>query len=142
MSSLKALLAKGVQSAFNATGDLVRTATYLSMTGGASGNADAYDIETGTAVNAGITIPLGQVVFAAFSSRETDKDPTLLTDQRLLFPRAKLIDPGTGLAVDPAGGDNVTDSASTQWQVIQVISDPASVLCTLRVRSPNGVPTP
>jgi hypothetical protein len=71
---------------------------------------------------------LPQVVFARFSTKDVDRDPGLLTDMKMIFPRADL-------AAVPKQSDTVVDAEGLIWAIVRRLSDPASVITILQVRT-------
>ncbi len=122
--ALKSTIRKAVKQAFLALDDIPVQATYRKVGDGET----VIDIETGAASLAYTSYTLPLVVITRFRQKETDKDPTLLTDQKMLFPREDL-------PVEPATDDEVYDSRGRRWQVIEQYTDPAELLGIIRVRA-------
>lgn len=120
---LKATIARAVKQAMNALDDIPQRCTYKSVTGPA-----VRDHVAGTLLTPTQTYPLPQVVFARFSEKDVDKDPALITDMKMIFPR-------DDLPVPPKQSDTVIDAAGLIWVIVRRLSDPASVITILQVRT-------
>lgn len=121
--SLKATLRAAVKSAFKALDDVPQAVTYKSVSG-----AVVRDLDAGTSARTPSSYPLPMVVFAKFTEWQTDKDPALLTSMKMIFPTADL-------PVTPKVSDLIIDAAGTQWTFVKRLSDPASVVTILQVRT-------
>jgi hypothetical protein len=120
---LKATIARAVKQAMLALDDIPKVCTYKSVSGGAVRNHAA-----GTSARTETDYPLPQVVFTKFSEKDIDRDPALLTDMRMIFPTADL-------PVQPKQSDTVVDSDAITWAIVRRLSDPASVVTILQVRT-------
>lgn len=120
---LQAQIKSAIKSLFNALGDIVGPATYHQKSG-----ASTYDEDAGQMVYPVVDYPLKKVAFVRFKQSETDKDPTLATDEKMIFQRAEL-------PVVPDAADTVTDRAGVKWEVIQRLRDPIDGVVILRVRT-------
>ena len=125
--SLKAILAKAVQSAFKAADDVPHTCTYRALQAGSTGMSN-YDVVSGTATFNGSDYLLPSVLFTKFKEDEEDNQVEITTDMRMAFPTADL-------PVTPNASDKVVDDLFRSWEVIRMLSDPAAVLTTLHVRT-------
>jgi hypothetical protein len=120
---LKATLQRAVKAAFKAADDVPRKCTYKSVSGEV-----VRDLVAGTSTRVTQEFTLQTVIFTKFSEKDIDRDPALLTDMKMLFPTQDL-------PVQPKQSDTVLDDVGTHWVIIKRISDPASVLTILQVRT-------
>lgn len=123
MAVSKAMLQREVRRAFNALGDLVTSGVYQKRAG-----APVRDIESGTVTIPVTNYPLKQVAFVRFSEKETDKDPTLLTTMKMLFPRQDL-------PVKIEAEDLCVDAEGRTWEIMQMLSEPAEAVGIVQVRT-------
>lgn len=122
--ALKATLRRAVRQAFLALDDVPRTATYH-----IAGASPTRDLDTGEVTQGYTDKTLSLVVFTSFSSKEKEADPLIVvTDTKVLFPMEDL-------GVFPKDTDILTDDAGLKWQVIRVLTDPASLLAKLQCRA-------
>jgi len=121
--SLRNTLQRAVKTAFNALDDVPLECTYKSVSGDM-----VRDLVAGTSSRVTTNYTLPSVVFAKFSERQTDKDPALLTDMRMIFATHDL-------PVGPKESDTVVDSLNRVWSIVKRLSDPASVVTILQVRT-------
>ncbi len=123
--ALKATIRRAVKKAFLALDDVPKIVTYHSKTG-----TPVRDLDAGTFTLATVNVTVRMVAFTRFSQREVDKDPAiLLTDSKVLFPTEDLG------ATQPQTADTLTDPDGTIWEIVRRLSDPASVVTILQVRT-------
>lgn len=124
--ALKASIRRAVKSAFKALDDIPhKKSVYHSKTG-----APVRDLDAGTFTLATVNIALPMVVFARFTQKEVDKDPAIvLTDTKVLIPTEDL----RGRTPEPS--DTITDDNGVTWEIIRLLSDPASVVTILQART-------
>ena len=120
---MTATLRRAVKKAFQALGDINKKVTYSSVTG-----PPVRDFDAGTFTVPTVNQTLTLVVFTKFTEKETDKDAALLTGMKMLFPT-------DDLKVASKASDTVVDDKGNTWEVMQRLSDPASVVTILQVRS-------
>lgn len=120
---LRETVARAVDAAFDAIGNLVETVTYKSVT--ASGYTPATGAVTRTTTN--VTLP--RTVFFEFTQKEIDNDPAVATDMKLMFPAADL----NGIV--PKSQDIFTDSLGRTWEVQRLLSVPTDVVYILHCRT-------
>lgn len=113
----------GVKTAFRALGDLNKPLTYKSMTG-----AVVRDIEAGTVTPVTTDHTLKFSVFTKFKDTEVDAQVSVLTDEKLLFPRQDL-------PVEPKASDIIVDNTGRTWEVTRRLSDAAAAVCVVQVRT-------
>lgn len=123
--ALKATIRRAVKSAFLALDDIPRKAVYQTKTG-----TPVRDLDAGTYTLQTSNTPLAMVVFARFTQKEVDKDPAIvITDTKIIIPTEDL------KGKVPRGADTVTDDEGTVWEVIRLLSDPASVVTIIQART-------
>lgn len=118
-SSIKA----AIKALFKALGDLVRPAVYHSLSG-----APVFDEDAGKMVYPVTDYPIKQAAFTKFKQSESDKDPALVTDMKMLFQRAEL-------PVVPSPQDKVTDDQGVTWEIVKRLRDPIDGVIILQVRT-------
>lgn len=123
MAGLKATIARAVKQAMLALDDIPKRCTYKSATG-----QNVRDHAAGTSSRVTNDFVLPQVVFARFNEKDVDRDPALLTAMRMIFPAGDL-------PVTPKQSDTVLDSDGITWAIEKRLSDPASVISILQVRT-------
>lgn len=123
MASLSGTIKRAIKALFKALGDLVRPATYHSL-----GGAAVWDEDAGMMVYTATNYPIAQAAFTKFKQSESDKDPTLLTDMKMIFQRAEL-----PVAPDPK--DKVTDDQGVTWEIVKRLRDPIDGVIILQVRT-------
>lgn len=121
--SLKTTLRKAVKAAFKALDDVPKKCVYKSVTG-----TTVRDHANGTLIRVTQDYPLPMVVFARFQEKDTDKDPALLTDMKMIFPR-------DDLPALPKVSDTVLDEDGVTWAIVKRLTDPAALVTILQVRT-------
>ena len=122
--SMKANLRRAVRQAFRALDDIPRQATYHIASA-----SPVRDLDTGEVTQGYTDKTLTLVVFTSFSAKEKDADPLIVvTDTKVLFPM-------DDLGVFPKDTDIITDDAGLKWQIVRVLTDPASLLAKLQCRA-------
>jgi hypothetical protein len=120
---LSASLKSAIKVLFKALGDLVRPAVYHSL-----GGVAVWDEDAGKMVYPVTNYPIKQAAFTKFKQSESDKDPTLLTDMKMIFQRSEL-----PVAPDPK--DKVTDDQGVTWEIVKRLRDPIDGVIILQVRT-------
>lgn len=110
-------------TAFRAIGDLARPATYQSLTGNIT-----RDLVAGTSVAESVTYNLKRTVFSKFKETEIDTSVVVETDEKMLFA-------ALDLPIAPKSADTVLDENGRTWEVIKRLSDPASAVVILQMRT-------
>lgn len=113
----------GVASAFKAIGDLNKTITYKSLTG-----AVTRDLDAGTVTPVSVDYVIKQSVFVKFKDNEIDAQVSVMTDEKLIFPRQLL-------PVEPKATDIIVDNTGRTWEVTRRLSDAAAAACVVQVRT-------
>jgi hypothetical protein len=110
MASLTLQIKRSVNLLFKALGDLVKPATYYSV-----GTQATYDVEAGKMVYQTTPLPLTKCAIVKFTQRETDKDPTVSTSEKMLFQTAEL------KGVEAKSQDWVVDVKGRKWEVVKLL---------------------
>ena len=121
--SLRNTVQQGVTSAFKALGDLVRPATYKSLTGNVT-----RDLVAGTSTPETNDYTLKRTVFTKFSATENEKDASTLNPDKFLFP-------ARDLPVEPKAADIIVDENNRVWEIVKRLSEPSSAIVVLQVRT-------
>jgi len=121
--SLRNLVRQQVANGFKAFGDIPRPADYYQMTGEVT-----RDLVAGTSVPVTNHYPLKGVIFAKFEEKENDKDVSRLTDEKAIFPALYL-------PITPSTSDTIVDENGVVWEVVDRLSDPASAVVVLHMRT-------
>lgn len=119
---LTATVQQGVLSAFQALGDLVKTATYKELTG-----AMTRDLDAGTSTPVSVSHTMPRTIIVRFKDSENDANIILETD-------AKFIAPAVDLSIDPKASDLIIDWRGRTWEIIKNMADPASAAIVLQIR--------
>lgn len=122
----KSAIAKAVAGAFKAIGDIPRTLTYYVI-----GDTQTFDEDAGRMVYGTIPYPIKSAVIAKFTQRETDKDPTFGTSEKMIFQTAELPS-----GVVPKSMDWAIDDQGQKWEIVKLLTDPAAIVTILQVRAP------
>lgn len=120
---LSASIKAAIKALFKALGDLVRPAVYHSL-----GGVAVWDEDAGKMVYPVTNYPIKQAAFTKFKQSESDKDPALVTDMKMIFQRSEL-------PVPPDPKDKVTDDQGVTWEIIKRLRDPIDGVIILQVRT-------
>lgn len=121
--SLRATIKAAVKQAFIVTDDIPRQVTYHSQAG-----EPVRDIDAGTSHLTVTDYVLKKVFIVRYTVKETDKDITLKTDEKMIIFQ-------DDLAVTPKNADTLSDDNGAVWEIIEFDQDPARVIWIVRVRS-------
>lgn len=108
---------------FQRLGDLARPVTYKSLTGNVT-----RDIVAGTVTPESVDYVIPRTVFTKFRESENDKDISVLTDEKLIFP-------SRDLPVEAKSSDLIVDAKGRTWEIVRLLSDDASAVTILQVRT-------
>jgi len=120
---LRGQVQTAVITAFNAIGDIARPATYQSLTG-----VITRDLVAGTSTAEVVPYTLKRTVFTKFKDKEINDSIVVETDEKFLFP-------ALDLPVQPKTDDTILDEHGRTWEIISRLSDPASAVVILQVRT-------
>lgn len=124
-------LLQAARQAFAAFGDVIVSGEYVRKTGDG-----VRDVETGVTNYPETAYTINKLAMTGFSQKETDKDPTLLTLEKMLFLAEEL---PAGVKVDTDGTIRAPETPIPgadieTWEIVKKLKDPASILVILAVR--------
>lgn len=120
---LKKSINQAVLQAFKTIDDLNTPITYKSLTG-----QYTRDLDAGTSTPVTQDFNLKYAVFTKFKDSEVDKDISVMTDSKLLFPTQTL-------GIDPKSSDIVLVPLTGRiWEITRVLSEPSASVTVLQVR--------
>lgn len=119
---MRSVIRSGVRQAFNAMGDIVVPGDYIHKTG-----EGVRDVATGTTVYPTTSYPIRQIAVVGWTQKETDRDPTLLTTEKMLWPAEQC-------PIVPTPDGTVVDDDGRVFEIVKLVSAPTDAVTILSVR--------
>lgn len=119
---MRSVIRNGVRQAFNALGDIVVAGNYVHKTG-----EGVRDTVTGVTVYPTTSYPIKQIAVVGWSQKETDRDPTLLTTEKMLWPAEQC-------PITPTPDGTVVDADERVFEIVKLVSAPTDAVTILSVR--------